>query len=270
MNSIAATLGLSPTILISYAVFLFTVCGYYMYRISKTDITMSEVFTSCVTDFKGWSVKEYIWLVTAPCIIFAVSIIMGGTIPELVCSVTSIIGAILVAKGKISSYVWGFIGTALYLYISVVYKLYGESITYAILFLPMQVSGYYYWVLNRKNISTTDVQMKSMTTKQRIWVGLGTLVGIAVYAYCISLLKGSWPGLDSATAILSILATTLMVMRYSEQWYVWILVNTVAIILWVNAVMHHQDQGFAVLAMWITFWMNSVFGAVNWRKGSKL
>lgn len=267
MNALITHLNLSPMLVWGYVLFLTTVCGIYIYRIGCTDLKLSQVFSTCITDFKGWSTKEYIWLFTAPSIICAISIIMGGGWIEFICSVTSIIGAILVAKGKISSYVWGFIGTALYLYISYEYKLYGETITYAILFLPMQVSGYFYWIRNKKE-SNTDVIMKVMSTKQRICLFIGTAVAIVAYAGFLRYLEGSMPGLDSATAILSIVATTLMVMRYAEQWLIWILVNTVAIVLWVLAVMHHQDQGFAVLAMWCTFWLNSLFGWYQWHKGN--
>ncbi|AMM43925.1 PnuC-like nicotinamide mononucleotide transport [Pectobacterium phage vB_PcaM_CBB] len=267
MNALVTSLNLSPTLLLGYILFLTTVCGIYIYRIAGTDLKLSQVFSTCVTDFKGWTVKEYLWLFTAPAIICAVSLIMGGGWVEFVCSVTSIIGAILVAKGKISSYVWGFVGTALYLYISYKYKLYGETITYALLFLPMQVSGYYYWIVNSKE-KDTDVIKKVMTTKQRIWLFAGTGIAIAAYAAFLRYLEGATPGLDSATSILSIVATTLMVKRYAEQWLIWILVNTVAIVMWVLAVLHHQDQGFAVLTMWITFWLNSVYGWYQWRKGN--
>lgn len=267
MNALITSLNLSPSLVWGYILFLTTVCGFYVYRIAGTNVKLSQVFSTCITDFKGWTVKEYAWLFIAPAIICATSIIMGGGWIEFICSVTSIIGAILVAKGKISSYVWGFVGTALYLYISYQYKLYGETITYALLFLPMQVSGYYYWIRNKKE-NNTDVIKKVMSTKQRICLFFGTAVAIAAYAGFLRYLEGSMPGLDSATAILSIVATTLMVMRYAEQWLVWIMVNTVAVIMWVMAVMHHQDQGFAVLAMWSTFWLNSVYGWYQWRKGN--
>lgn len=269
MNYLVSNLNISPTVLYSYALFLSIICGYYIYRISGTEITFKEVISTCWTDFQGWSKGEYLWLFTAPAIICATSLIMGGGWIEFICSFTSIVGAILVAKGKISSYIWGFVGTALYLYISLDYKLYGEVITYAILFLPMQVSGYYYWIKNKKSDST-DVIMKRMSTKVRWLVAIGTVVAIVLYALFLRLLEGSFPGLDAGTAILSILATTLMVMRFAEQWFVWVLVNTVAIALWISAVLHHETQGFAVLAMWITFWLNSVNGMYQWNKGSKL
>ena len=131
----------------------------------------------------------------------------------------------------------------------------------------MQVSGSYYWIRNSK-VENTDVIRKVMSTKQRVLLFVGTGIAIAAYALFLRYLEGATPGLDSATAILSIVATTLMVMRYAEQWLIWILVNTVAVIMWVIAVMHHQNQGFAVLAMWVTFWMNSVYGWYQWRKGN--
>lgn len=266
MNALITSLNLSPTLVWSYAVFLLVVCGYYVWRTSSTEITGKEVVSTLWTDFYGWTWKEYAWAVAAPLIILATSLIMGGGAIEFICSVTGIIGAILVAKGKISSYIWGFVSTALYIWISYEYKLFGETITYAILFLPMQVSGYYYWISNKK-AGVTDVTKKVMSTKGRIALFVGTAVAIAAYAGFLRYLEGSMPGLDSATAILSIVATTLMVKRYAEQWLVWILVNTVAVTMWVLAVLHHQDQGFAVLAMWATFWLNSLFGWLKWRKG---
>ena len=73
------------------------------------------------------------------------------------------------------------------------------------------------------------------------------------------------PGMDAATAILSVTATLLMVRRFAEQWIAWIVVNVVAVTMWVVMVLQHQDQGWAVLAMWIVFLLNSIYGWVQWR-----
>lgn len=266
MNAFVASLGLPAHIVWTYFSFLIAVCAIYIYRISKTEITLGEVFNTCYTDLKGWSTGEYLWFVTVSVVISIVSFVMGGGWIEYIASLTGIIGAVLVAKGKISSYIWGFVATALYLYISVKYKLYGEVITYALLFLPMQVSGYYYWIANKQD-SSTDVTKRVMTTNQRIILFVGTALTIAAYAVFLRFLNGAFPGLDAGTSILSIVATTLMVKRYAEQWLVWIFVNITAVVMWILAVLHHQDQGYAVLAMWVLFLMNSIFGWVKWRKG---
>lgn len=224
------------------------------------------------TDFYGWSKLEYLWLLICSASIAIVSLTMGGGIVEFISSVTGIIGAILVAKGKLSSYYWGFVATVLYAYVSFTYKLYGETIMYTLLFTPMQVIGGIIWAC-KLTVSAdgerADVIKKYLTTKQRWIVGIGTLVTIGLYAEFVSLLKGSMPGLDSATAILSVLATYLMMVRYAEQWYVWIIVNVVAVALWIQTAMHHETQGWAVLAMWVTFLLNSVYGAYKWRKTEK-
>lgn len=265
MNEFVASLGLPVPIVWSYFAFLALVCVVYIYRISKTEITLREVFSTCYTDFQGWSKKEYLWLCTVSTVICLVSYKMGGGAIEFIGALTGIVGAVLVAKGKISSYIWGFVATALYLYIAVLYKLYGEVITYGLLFLPMQVSGYYYWIANKQQ-NSTDVTKRYLSTKQRIMLALGTASTIALYALALRWMNGSFPGLDAGTSILSIVATTLMVKRYAEQWFVWVVVNITAIVLWILAVLHHQDQGFAILAMWSMFLLNSIFGLVSWRK----
>lgn len=230
---------------------------------------MNIYLKTTLTDFYGWSKLEYLWLFVCSVTIAATSVIMGATLVEFISSVTGIIGAILVAKGKLSSYYWGFVATALYAYISFTYKMYGETIMYTLLFTPLQLIGGILWSQKLKlseDGQKADVVKKWLTTKQRLMVTVGTLIVIAVYAYGVSLLKGYSPGLDSATAILSVLATVLMVLRYSEQWLVWILVNTVAIIMWVQATIHHQGAGAAILAMWVTFWLNSLYGWYKWKK----
>lgn len=230
---------------------------------------MNIYLKTAITDFYGWNKLEYAWLFMCSFTIALTSITMGSTTIEFISSVTGIIGAILVAKGKLSSYYWGFIATVLYAYVSFTYKMYGETIMYTALFTPLQLIGAFMW--SRKlTISSdgekADVVKKWLTNKQRIIVIVGTLVTISIYAYSISLLKGYAPGLDSATAILSVLATVLMVLRYSEQWITWVVVNIVAVILWIQATIHHEGAGAVVLVMWITYLLNSLYGVYQWRK----
>lgn len=231
---------------------------------------MNLYVKSTWTDFYGWTKLEYVWLFVCTAAIAATSILMKSSALEFISSVTGIVGAILVAKGKISSYWWGVIATALYAWISYKYQLFGEAIMYTLVFLPMQFWGAVVW--SRKlnvNGDRADVEKKWLTTKQRVWVTIGTLVAIGLYALFVAELKGSMPGLDSATAILSILATTLMMYRYAEQWYCWVLVNIVAVVMWVQATMHHEGGGAAILAMWVAYLLNSLFGVYQWRKQNK-
>lgn len=234
-------------------------------------ISLRTLFATSWTDFYGWSKGEYIWLVTASAAILLISFVMGSNAIEVISSLTGVIGAILVAKAKLSSYLWGVVATGTYAWIAYVYQLYGEAILYTALFMPMQFIGYYIWLRAAHRDSTDDtidVEKRLLTTKQRAGVAMVTGIVIAVYAWLIGFLQGAAPGLDSATAVMSVLATTLMVLRYGEQWMVWILVNCVAIVMWVMMVLEHQDQGWAVLAMWVLYLLNAVYGWWKWRKAA--
>ena len=234
-------------------------------------ISLKTLFATQWTDFYGWSKTEYAWLVTASVAILSISFLLGSTPIEIISSLTGVIGAILVAKAKLSSYVWGVVATGTYAWIAYVYQLYGEAILYTALFLPMQFIGYYIWLKAAKQNSmkdVVDVRKRLLSAKQRVGVAAITIIAILLYAFLIGMLRGAAPGLDSATAILSVLATTLMMLRYGEQWIVWIMVNTVAIVMWVVMVLEHQDQGWAVLAMWVLYLFNAVYGWWKWRKAA--
>lgn len=234
----------------------------------KTTINMSTLLRTQWTDFYGWKVSEYTWLVTAVVVILGTSFVMGSSTIEVISALTGIIGAILVARAKLSSYVWGAVATGTYAWIAFDYQLFGEAILYTLLFLPMQFIGYYMWLkaAKRGDDDRVEVVRRSLTNRQRLLVAGAASLAIGVYAYLISLLRGAEPALDSATAIMSVLATLLMMLRYGEQWVVWIVVNCIAIVLWIIMVAQHESQGWAVLAMWVLYLLNSVYGWWKWRR----
>lgn len=239
----------------------------------NTTISTRTLIATQWTDFYGWKKGEYAWLIIASASILGISYTLGSTPIEIASALTGIIGAILVAKAKLSSYVWNVVATATYAWIAYTYQLFGEAILYTALFFPMQFIGYYIWLkaarrAKDKNEDVVDVEKRLLSSTQRITAALATGVVIAAYAAFVGLLNGATPGLDSATAILSILATTLMMLRYAEQWMVWILVNCVAIVMWVIMVMEHENQGWAMLAMWVLYLLNSVYGWLKWRKAA--
>lgn len=234
-------------------------------------ISIKTLIATQWTDFYGWKKGEYAWLITASLAILGISLTLGSTPIEVVSSLTGVIGAILVAKAKLSSYVWGVVATGTYAWIAYTYQLFGEAILYTALFFPMQFIGYYIWLKAARAVrddEVVDVEKRLLSAKQRVGVAVLTGLVIAAYAACIGLLRGATPGLDSATAILSVLATTLMMLRFAEQWLAWILVNCVAIAMWVMMVIEHENQGWAVLAMWVLYLLNSVYGWWKWRKAA--
>ena len=96
----------------------------------------------------------------------------------------------------------------------------------------------------------------------------GWIVTIAAIAICsllfISYLKttdGNSVSLDGVTTVMVIAAQLLMLLRYREQWVLWIIINVLSIALWADTA--------AMYIMYAAYLLNSLYGYYNWTKLAK-
>ena len=68
--------------------------------------------------FKGWSKFELCWLVLSTVIMIVLSIIWGDNTLALISGITGILGVVLAAKGKVSTYFFATINVAIYSYLT--------------------------------------------------------------------------------------------------------------------------------------------------------
>ena len=74
------------------------------------------------------------------------------------------------------------------------------------------------------------------------------------------------PTLDGVTVVVSIVAQVLMILRYREQWALWIVVNILTISLWAAAWFKNGETSLPLLLMYVMYLCNSVYGYINWTK----
>ena len=77
------------------------------------------------------------------------------------------------------------------------------------------------------------------------------------------------PYKDSATTVLSVIAMLLMVRAFMEQWVLWVVVNTISIIMWIIAWMRGDAHAALMVIMWMFYLANSVNGWRIWNKSAK-
>lgn len=178
---------------------------------------------------------------------------------DALAAISGIICVVLCAKGKKSQYYWGFINILGYVIVAWLHKYYGEVMLNAIYYLPLQFIGYYIW---SKNINTKagDVKGKKLSLKNSIILLISTGIGIVLYQYLLNHLGGTHPLLDSASTIISIIANMLMVLRYREQWLLWIVIDIITVIMWFKV------QDYIMLTMWVVYLVNAFYGYYNWSK----
>ena len=210
--------------------------------------------------FKDWNLFEKSWLIIFTLINVAVLIYSKEGILGFTASVTGMLSVILVAKGKISNYYFGIINVVIYGFISYNSKYYGEAMLNILYFLPMQIIGFMMWRRNNVNIDENqEVKAERMTVKEIILWSVLSGIAVVVYGIILKKLNNTLPMADSFTTVLSVTAMILMVKRYLEQWIVWIMIDIVAIYMWLFV-----KSDYNITIMWTAYLVNAVYGLYNW------
>ena len=61
----------------------------------------------------------------------------------------------------------------------------------------------------------------------------------------------------------------LYLLRFSEQWAMWAIVNALAIVMWVMVLMQGDSAAILIIIMKSVNFLNSTYGFLNWRKIAK-
>ena len=183
----------------------------------------------------------------------------------LISSVSAICGifcVVLCAAGKKAQYYWGFANIAAYIVVAWVSKYYGEVMLNALYYLPTQFIGMYFW---KKHYNQKSATVKSKKMSAPAVVVSLIAIGLCIWGYRLILvwLGGNATWLDSASTAFSLVANALMVMRYREQWVLWIVVDAITVVLWVLAKDPIQTT------MWAVYLLNAFYGLYLWSKMNK-
>ncbi|MCM3758549.1 nicotinamide riboside transporter PnuC [Sporosarcina aquimarina] len=221
-----------------------------------------------------WSVFEKVWISLFTAITVYLYFAFQDTLLGLISSIAGMLCVVLVAKGKVSNYLFGIVQTVTYGYIAFGYGLYGEAMLNWLFYLPTQFIGIWMWMNHFKKKEDSEqgenVYVKRLTRKGWILVAGSFVVGALVYAELLTVLSAQQVRIDSMAVVLSVIAQILMVQRYAEQWVIWILVNILTITLWVITLVQTGGNDWNMVIMWTAFLVNSIYGYVNWVKLSKV
>lgn len=213
--------------------------------------------------FKGWSKFELCWLVLSTVIMIVLSIIWGDNTLALISGITGILGVVLAAKGKVSTYFFATINVAIYAYLTFNNHLYGEFMLNAFYYIPMNFIGFYLWS-RHKDEKSGEVEGKALTPKQIVILLAATAVIVIIYWQILTHLGGQLALIDAMSTVFSVIALIMQVARYAEQWLLWIIVNIVSVIMWILLI-GKDSSAVTMVVMWIAYLFNSIYGYYNWK-----
>ena len=218
--------------------------------------------------FKEWTWFERIWLLLFSIVNVFLYLKWDSGLIGLISAMSGMLCVVLVAKGKISNFVFGIVNTATYAYISYGYGLYGESMLNALFYLPTQFIGLWMWQRHRSvnKVRDEDIEIKRLSVKGWAVVIASVVVGAYAYMHVLMALDAQQVRIDSVAVVMSVVAQILLTLRYAEQWVLWILVNLLSIVLWVVTLSQSGGSDYTMPVMWTAFLINSIYGWINWLK----
>ena len=222
---------------------------------------MLQKIKRCMTPFQWFEVLAII----AFTVYFAITNISDPWWYILIDSLAAICGVfcvVLCAGGKKSQYYWGFVNISAYIVIALVNKYYGEVMLNALYYLPTQFIGLRAWSKHYRQ-QEDQVEGVRMDLKHIAVWSVCSVAGIFLYRSVLDMLGGNATLLDSMSTVFSIVANALMVLRYREQWALWIIVDVVTVVMWAIA------GDFLMTVMWSIYLINAVYGLIMWSRMSR-
>ena len=178
---------------------------------------------------------------------------------SLVSGMLGICSVVLGAQGNILTFVFGFAQVATYTYLCCVERFYAEIAINIYYFITM-IYGVYCW-RNRLSNNSLQVQTRRLSIKLIAW---GMLL-IALFSWLTGWLLERFtddpqPYMDAFTTVPAIAAQLLMVLAYREQWYLWLVVDVLAVVMWFRA------ENYCMAAQYVFWCVNCIYGYIQWTR----
>ena len=137
----------------------------------------------------------------------------------------------LCAKASVSNFAFGLVNTLVYAVYLWYWHVWGTFCLEMLVYLPFNIGSWVMWARNR------DAEQPELARARRLEPWQDALVVVAVVASTVAYhavlvrLGGNVAWYDAATLAIGIIATGLELMRYREQYVLWLVTDVVAVMM---------------------------------------
>ncbi len=129
--------------------------------------------------------------------------------------------------------------------------------------MPINFISWYNWAKHRDEKQEEITKSKKLTWRQNTIVAVIVLTSTLIYHEILVLVGGTVPWLDSLTVAIGIIAVVLEMLRYREQYVLWIITDIVAVAMYIA----HFDAVY--LTKKSIYLIMAIIGLYNWWKLQK-
>jgi nicotinamide mononucleotide transporter len=183
---------------------------------------------------------------------------------EVFGALTGILYVFLEIRQTIWLWPVGIVTSAVYIWVFFTGKLYADM-SLQVYYLVISCLGWYWWTKGRNGKSGDREKEDLPVTRLKLRTGIIlAIIFLLLFAVLHEFLgrftDSPVPGWDSFITSLSITATWMLARKIYEHWYLWIVVNSVATVLFLTRGL------YPTVVLYIVYGLMSFAGLAAWRK----
>ncbi|WP_165667087.1 nicotinamide riboside transporter PnuC [Metapseudomonas otitidis] len=176
---------------------------------------------------------------------------------ELVADLVNLIAVLLAARNSVHTWSIGILGCVLFGWLFFESQLYAD-VTLQGFFIITSALGWWAWL--HGNAGTQLPVSRTAPASLLRMAALAVVVALAYGALLHHFTDAYAPLVDSLVLTFSVLAQLLLMRRRLENWYAWLLVNTLAVPLFASR------ELYLTAGLYTLFWCNAWYGLYRWRR----
>lgn len=176
---------------------------------------------------------------------------------ELIADLVNLIAVLLAARNSVHTWSSGILGCVLFGWLFFESQLYAD-VTLQGFFIVTSALGWWAWL--RGNAGTQLPVSRTVPGTLAWMAALAVVVALAYGALLHHFTDAYAPLVDSLVLTFSVLAQLLLMRRRLENWYAWLLVNTLAVPLYASR------ELYLTAGLYTLFWCNAWYGLYRWRR----
>jgi len=201
---------------------------------------------------------DYIFMLLGILIQVICYIFTQDSILSFICGLSGVINVVLCSQRKLSFYFFAYIQMFTYIIIIFQQHLYGELVE-NIFYVITTTIALFLWLKNYNKEEKEVIAKKLSKDDLLTYCCIFILSTILLY---IILLRTNDPRpfLDSVSTVPAFFAQILLMLRYREQWILWLVVDIATLILWISI------GNIFMITQYIFWILNCIYGFIKWSK----
>jgi nicotinamide mononucleotide transporter len=176
---------------------------------------------------------------------------------EIAANALNLISIALATLNSWHTWWTGILGCALFVVVFVQAHLYADA-TLQLFFVATSFYGAWHWMFGARGEPAPVT--RTNTAELAAWIALGIAAALA-YGWMLHRWTDAYaPFIDSLVLTFSVIAQLLLMRRRAESWWAWLLVNSIAVPLYIS-----RDL-YVTAILYGAFWINAIVGLIRWRR----